>query len=376
LEDIMTDRKIRYVLVGVGSNVYNMHKAGLELDCNEVVAVCDLNEEAAKREAERWGCPYYLDFETMIAEMKGKADALVVMVPHIMHAPMSIHAMRSGLHVLCEKPMAIHVAEAEEMIAVAKETGKTLAVNFQQRLRPEIVAAKELIDEGRLGKIQHVDIKITWPRTYKYYLEAGWRGTWAGEGGALLMNQAPHDLDLICYLAGMPKRLYAWTSTQIHPITPEDTAQAMLEWENGAVGSFHASTAEAGQPQRFEIIGTGGHLQVNKGSLRFASFDKDVFEFMKTSDKAFSEPNLTEEPIPLDEQYGGSHRDVHKAFYEAVMLGKPINAPAETGIQGLELANAMNYSSHIGQAVDLPLDRAKYAALLADLRAQEAASKG
>lgn len=371
----MTERKIRYVLVGVGSNVYNMHKAGLELDCNEVVAVCDLNEEAASREAERWNCPYYLDFETMIAETKGKADALVVMVPHTLHAPMSIHAMRNGLHVLCEKPMAIHVAEAEEMIAVAKETGKTLAINFQQRLRPEIVAAKELIDEGRLGRIQHVDIKITWPRTYKYYREAGWRGTWEGEGGALLMNQAPHDLDLICYLAGVPKRVYAWTRTQVHPITPEDTAQAMLEWENGAIGSFHASTAEAGQPQRFEIIGTGGHLQVNKGSLRFASFDTDVVEFMKTSDKAFSEPKLTEEPIPLDEQYGGSHRDVHKAFYEAVILGKPVNAPGENGIYGLELANAMNYSSHTGQAVDLPLDREKYAALLADLRAKEAASK-
>src|SRR5690606_41740371 len=102
----MTERKIRYVLVGVGSNVYNMHKAGLELDCNEVVAVCDLNEEAASREAERWNCPYYLDFETMIAETKGKADALVVRVPHTLHAPRAIHARRTGLKVRREPAVA------------------------------------------------------------------------------------------------------------------------------------------------------------------------------------------------------------------------------------------------------------------------------
>ena len=207
----MSEQKKRYVLVGVGANVYHMHERGLDLPGIEVAAVCDIREEPAKREAEKWGCPYYLDYKQMIAETE--ADALVVMVPHTLHAEMSIYAMRAGLNVLCEKPMAIHVAEADEMIAVAKETGKTLAINFQQRLRPEVVAAKELIDEGRLGKIQHVDVKITWTRTYKYYREAGWRGSWAGEGGALLMNQAPHDLDMICHLVGMPKRVYAWTPT-------------------------------------------------------------------------------------------------------------------------------------------------------------------
>jgi predicted dehydrogenase len=369
----MTERKLRYALVGVGANVYNMHKAGLALDCNEVVAVCDLREEPAKREAEYWGCPYYLDYKEMIAHTE--ADALVVMVPHTLHAEMSIYAMRAGLHVLCEKPMAIHVAEADEMIKVAQETGKILAINFQQRLRPEVVAAKELIDEGRLGQIQQVDVKITWTRTYKYYREAGWRGSWAGEGGALLMNQAPHDLDMICYLAGRPRRVYAWTPTIAHQITPEDTAQAMLLWDNGAMGSFHASTAEAGQPQRFEIIGTRGHLQINQGSLRFASFDSDVIEFIKTSDKSFAEPKLTEESIPLDKSYTGSHRDVHQAFYNAVVLGKPVSADGPSGIQGLELANAMIYSNYTGQAVDLPLDRARYAALLAELRAKEAAAK-
>jgi predicted dehydrogenase len=148
----------------------------------------------------------------------------------------------------------------------------------------------------------------------------------------------------------------------------------MLEWENGAIGSFHASTAEAGQPQRFEIIGTRGHLQINKGSLRFASFDADVIEFMKASDKSFAEPNLTEEPIPLDASFEGTHRDTHRDFCNAITQGKPISADGITGIRGLELANAMIYSNYTRQAVDLPLDRQKYAALLADLRANEAAA--
>ncbi|MAS37237.1 MAG: oxidoreductase [Anaerolineaceae bacterium] len=369
----MSQQKVRYALVGVGSNVYNMHKRGLDLPGMEIAAVCDIREEPAKREAEAWNCPYYLDYKQMIDEVK--PDAFVVMVPHTLHAEMSIYAMRAGVNVLCEKPMAIHPAEADEMNRVAQETGKILAINFQQRLRPEVVAAKELIDEGRLGKIQHVDVKITWTRTYKYYREAGWRGTWAGEGGALLMNQAPHDLDMICHLVGMPSRVYAWTPTIAHQIAPEDTAQAMLQWENGAMGNFHASTAESGQSQRFEIIGTGGYMQINKGTLSFASFDTDVVEFLKTSDNAFGAPKLVEQQIDLDENFEGSHRDVHRDFYNAIVSGKPVSANGTTGIQGLELANAMIYSNYTGQAVDFPLNREKYAALLADLRAKEAASQ-
>ena len=362
--------KVRYALVGVGANVYHMHIPGCELDCNEVVAVCDIREEPATQEAARWDCPYYLDYKTMIDEVK--PDAVIVMVPHYLHKEVSVYALRAGAHVLCEKPMGLSVAEADEMNAVARETGKVLAINFQQRLRPEIIAAKELIEEGRLGTIQHVDIKITWTRTYRYYRESGWRGRWKTEAGALLMNQAPHDLDLLCHLVGPPSQVYAWTPTIAHQIAPEDTAQAMLRWENGAIGSFHASTAEAGQPQRFEIIGTGGHLQVNKGELRFASFDTDVVEFLKNSDEAFASPNLHEEAIPLEDTTEGNHRSVHQNFCDAILHGKSISADGLTGICGLELANAMIYSNYTGKAVDFPLDRQQYADLLADLQAKEA----
>jgi predicted dehydrogenase len=362
--------KVRYLLVGVGANVYGMHEPGLGQDFIEVAAVCDLNETAASAESEKWECPYFLDFEEMVASVK--ADALIVMVPHFAHARMAIHGMRNGLHVLCEKPMGLQVSEADEMNAVAAETGKILAVNFQQRLRPEVVAAHKLIQSGRLGKIQHVDVKITWTRTYKYYEVAGWRGRWDTEAGALLMNQAPHDLDMVCYLAGQPSRVHAWTPTIAHKIMPEDTVQAMLQWSNGALGSIHASTAEAGQPQRFEIIGTGGHLQINQGSLTFNSFDMDVVEFLKTSEKPFAAPKMQQETIELGSTTG-KHADIHRNFCDAILNGARVAAPGTTAIYGLELANAMIYSNYTGQTVDLPLDRQKYSDLLEDLRAKERA---
>ena len=369
----MTAKPLRYALIGVGANVYGMHHIGLELPHNEVVAVCDLREDAAQKVAEEWGCPYYLDYRQMIDETK--PDVVVVMTPHTEHAPMAIYAMKAGAHALVEKPMAIHVAEADEMIRTAEETGKVLAINFQQRLRPEVAAAHDLIQEGVLGKIQHVDVKITWTRTARYYGMSDWRGTWDGAGGGLLMNQAPHDLDMICHLVGMPKRLYAWTPTIAHNIETEDTVQAMLMWENGALGTIHASTAEAGQPQRFEIIGTGGHLQINHGSLDLKRFDTDVEEFLRTSPQAFAQPELHDEAVELGTTEG-NHRGVHLNLYEHLIEGKPLNADGLTGRMGLELANAMIYSHYTGEPVDLPLDRAKYAQLLEDLRAGRIGRKG
>lgn len=366
----MTSPKLRYAFAGVGAVAYRMHKRGLPLDVIEVVGVCDTQEEPARLEAEAWDCPYFLDYQAMLDEVK--PDVFVIMVPHLFHPDMAIYALRAGVHVLCEKPLAIQVAEADRMIAVAKETGRILAVNFQYRLRPEIVAAKKLIEEGRLGKIQHVDLKIAWVRPNYYY--RGWRGGWNSEGGALLMNQLPHEIDLICHLVGMPQRLYAWTRTIGHDFAVEDTVQAMLEWENGALGSIHASTAEAGQDMRFEIIGTQGHLQVPQGVFKFKSFGADMIEYIKVSEKSFQNADLVEETVELDPHLEGSHRDVHRNFYQAVVNGTAVNADAVSALHSLEIANAMTLSSHTGQVIEFPLDRQAYADLLAKLQAEESAS--
>lgn len=362
-----SSRTLRHALVGVGANVFSMHRAGLDLPTTEIVGLFDINREVANKVSNELGCVAYPDLESMLAD--AQPDIVVVMTPHPHHAEQSIAALKAGAHVLVEKPLAVHVAEADSMIRTAEETGKFLAVNFQQRLRPEIVTAHRLIQEGGLGKIQHVDIKITWTRTNAYYTASPWRGTWAGEGGAVLMNQGPHELDLLCHLVGMPSQVFGWTRTILHKIEAEDTFQAMLEWSDGALGSLHISTAESGQPQRFEILGTAGRLEIAPGSLRYQRFDSDLRDFIPNHPAQFAAPSMSEVPVDLAASTG-NHRSVWENLHSAILHGTPLIAPASTAIHGLELANAINYSSHTGQVVRFPLDRQAYADLLADLRAR------
>ncbi len=359
-------KKLRFAAIGVGANVYNMHRPALQQDFVEVVGVCDIRTEVGEKMAAEWGCPHYPDLTTMIAD--SKPDVVSVLPPHPTHAPMSIEAMEAGCHVLVEKPMAVEVAEADAMIETQKRTGKVLAVNFQQRLRPEIIAAKKLIDDGVLGKIQNADMKMSWTRTGLYYTQVDWRGTWDGEGGGVLMNQAPHELDLLCHFLGMPARVSAWTRTIVHKIDTEDTIQAIIEWPEGALGSVHISTAEAGQEQRFELIGTRGHLSISKGNLDLKLFDTPVDDYIATADVAFGAPNLHDETVEIGEG-SGDHPAVYRNLYSALVHGTPLNADGPTGIRGLELANAMNYSSYTKQTVEFPLNREAYSQLLADLRA-------
>ena len=364
--------KLRFALIGVGSNVYGMHKYAHDLEPVEIAAVCDIREEPAQEIAAVYDCPYYLDYRKMIDETK--PDVVVVMAPHSLHKEMTVYGLQAGAHVLCEKPMALDVQDADAMITAARETGKLLAINFQHRLRGDIIAAREIIQNGELGRIQHVDMKNTWLRTNIYYKSSDWKGRWNGEGGALLMNQSPHDLDLICFLMGMPSSVYAWTPTVLHSINAEDTAQAMLRWENGAMGTFHSSTAETGQDQRFEIIGTKGHLSIKQGGQPvLRRFGTDVAEFIQTSDQAFGSP-VIEETIVETSDSQGNHRAVYENFCNAILNGGPISADGPTSIRGLELANAMIYSSHTGAPVEFPLNREKYADLLAELQAKEAAN--
>ena len=205
-----------------------MHLPALQQETVEVVGVTDRDEAVSRARAAELGCPSFPDYRAMLRETR--PDVAVILTPHPLHAPMAIDALRAGCHVLVEKPLAVHVAEADAMIEAADDAGRILAVNFQQRLRPEVLRAVELVRSGGLGRVQHLDLAVTWPRTAAYYQLAAWRATWRGEGGGVLLNQAPHDLDLVCHLLGSPARVVAWTRTKLHAIETEDTVQAMLEW--------------------------------------------------------------------------------------------------------------------------------------------------
>ena len=177
----MSQPKLKHALVGVGANVFSMHRPGLALADVDIVGVTDLNDAIGHERAAELGCPYFADYQTLIAATS--PDIVVVMTPHTSHAEIALHALQAGCHVLVEKPIAVQVQEADAMVAAAAASGRLLAVNFQQRFRPEIVAAHALIQAGVLGEIQHVDMVLSWLRTAAYFRMGGWRASWAGEEG-------------------------------------------------------------------------------------------------------------------------------------------------------------------------------------------------
>jgi predicted dehydrogenase len=253
------------------------------------------------------------------------------------------------------------------MIEATRRAGRLLAVNLQHRTRPEIRAAKQLIQAGRLGQLQRVQMLAIWTRARRYFQLATWRGTWRGEGGGVLMNQAPHTLDLICHLAGQPSQVVAWNRTLYHAIETEDTSLSMLEWPNGALGSLLVSTAQAGEAERLEIAGTRGVLHLAAGGLQLAEADEDLRTFLAESQDPFGKPSLEPREVATD-QGGGNHAAIYANFVDAIEHGAPLVADGTEGRMSLELANALIYSSATGQAVNLPLDRAAYSALLDRLR--------
>lgn len=358
-------KKLRTVVIGAGALVFNMHRPALQQDFIDLVAVSDINREAAANNVSEFNCDVYTDTAEMLANVQ--PDLTVIITPHPHHADQTIACLEAGCHVLVEKPMAVEVAEADRIVAAAEKAGRLIAINFQQRFRPEVQAAHQLITDGVIGEIQHVDMALSWPRTAAYYANGGWRATWKGEGGGVSMNQAPHDLDLICHLLGQPKKVYAWTRTLLQTIEVEDTIQAMMEWANGGMGSIHISTAEGKRPYRLEIIGTNGTLNIAQGSIECHLFEEDIRETITQSPEGFPKIKAHQHHVDLLEE-SGDHIAVYRNLRDAILDGVPLKADGKQGILSLEMANAMIYSSHHKQEVELPLDREAYATLLKKLQ--------
>lgn len=355
---------IRYAVIGAGAAVFKLHLPGLRQDGAELVGVAEVDPTQRDRLSMELECPVFEDYRALLRE--APSGVVVVLTPHPLHARMTLDALEQGCHVLVEKPMAVQVAEADAMIAAAARAGRLLAVNFQQRVRPEVRAAAQLIREGGLGKVQFVEMVESWMRTAAYYRMSPWRGTWRGEGAGVLLNQAPHNFDLLCYLLGMPARVSGWTRTALHRIETEDTVHAMLEWPDGAVGMVHISTAEAGASQRMEIVGTAGRLRIGKGTLSLGRFTVDVRDHVANSPNAFSEPGMVEAAVALDPDPGG-HLAIYRNLEAAIRGEETLIASGEDGRMSLELANGIALASHRRAEVTFPIDREAYAGLLAEL---------
>ncbi|RME63298.1 MAG: gfo/Idh/MocA family oxidoreductase [Caldilineae bacterium] len=358
-------QRLRHAVVGVGAGIFSLHARALALEDVEVVGAADVVEEPGRSRAQDLGCPFFTDHRQLLAETQ--PDVTVIITPHPFHAPIAIDALNAGSHVLVEKPIAVQVKEADEMIAAARANGRILAVNFQHRHRPDVKAVKRLVESGALGRIQRVTGVFPWLRTAAYFRQAGWRGTWKGEGGGVLMNQAPHDLDLICHLVGPPTQVFALTRTRLHAIETEDTVTAVLEWAEGGQGALYFSTTEAG-PRTLEISGTGGVIRLGDGPPHFERFEPDLLTHIAENPGPFARPAVVEEPLDLPDDGGeighvAVYRDLHRAIREG---GEPL-CNGEEARMSLELANAMILSGQTGQPAQLPLDREVYARTLAAL---------
>jgi len=299
----------------------------------------------------------------------GTVDAVLIATPHYSHLPLGAAALAAGLHLLVEKPIAAHKADAERLLAAhARHPDRVFAAMFQMRVEPRYQKLRDLVRGGALGRVTRVNwINTDWFRPEAYYQSSAWRATWRGEGGGVLINQCLHNLDLLQWLVGMPARVRGFCGFgRFHDIEVEDDVTAYLEWPDGATGVFVSGTGEAPGTNRLEIAGTRGRVVLEGGRLHFTQNETDAAEFCRTTDNAFARPAASTLQIPFTDA-ARPHAELLANFVAAILDGVPLLAPGAEGVAALELANAIVLSAVRDAAVPLPLDGAAWEAKLNEL---------
>jgi predicted dehydrogenase len=310
------------------------------------------------------GVPGFATAEEMFAS--GLIDAVLIATPHYAHTDLGIAALKAGLHVLVEKPISVHKADAERLLAAHTDKSRVFAAMFNQRTDPYYLKIREWIQSGAVGELRRVQWTITnWFRTEAYYGSGEWRATWKGEGGGVLLSQAPHNLDLFQWLFGQPVRVRAHCGFgRYHAIEVDDDVSAYVEFANGATGLFVTSTGESPGTNRLEIAGERGRIVYENDRLVFTRNAEEMTAFSRAAKEGFARPATTEEIFTAPD-HGGQHAAILANFAEAILSGASLIAPAAEGVRSVELANAMIQSAWEERTVALPLDGNRYAGALA-----------
>ena len=360
--------KVKIAIIGVGT-MGSAHVATIDkLDNCTVSALCDIDPEVRKKYANRKDTQIFASADELFA--KGDFDAVIVAVPHYFHVPLALQALEHGKHVLTEKPISVHKKLAQQLVdAIPKYPNLKVAAMFNQRTLNAHKKIKQLIDNGELGEIRRVNwIITTWFRSQFYYDSGDWRASWRGEGGGVLLNQCPHQLDLMQWFFGMPKKVTAFLSLgKYHDIEVEDEVTAYLEYPNGATGVFITTTGEAPGTNRLEICGERGRLVYENGKINFLRNEIPTTEFRTTTKTHFGSPEKWEINVPYKPDAKQQHMNVIENFADAILKGTPLVAPAQEGIRGLELGNAMLLSGLKHKTVELPIDAEEFAVMLDEL---------
>lgn len=360
--------KIRLGIIGVGNMGSGHLQNVIDGKCPkvEVTAVADIDPaklEDASKKLPSLNC--FDDAEKMLDS--GLIDAAFIAVPHYDHPKYAIECFKRGIHVMTEKPAGVYASQVREMNEAAEKAGVKFGIMFNQRTNPIYKKARDIVQSGALGKPKRMVWIITnWYRTQAYYDSGSWRATWNGEGGGVLLNQAPHNLDLWQWIFGMPKRIRAFCATgKYHNIDVEDDVTLYGEYENGATATFISTTGEAPGTNRLEISGDLGKLVLEDGKLKWWKLSVPEREFCFTSKEGFACPDMTYEEYS-DEAPDG-HSTVLENFAEAILDGSELIADGREGLNSLSISNAAYLSSWTDTWAEIPTDEKLFEQHLAEL---------
>lgn len=346
-------KTIKIGIVGVG-NIGSVHLNTIitnQIEGGTLGGLCDIDKEKLSALKEKHPqIPVFEKYEDLI---NSGIDAVIIATPHYLHPTIAEYAIERGVHVLTEKPFGVFTKGGKQLCQKAEDKGVVFGIMLNQRVNKLYTLAKKLIDKGEIGKIQrNVWIITNWYRTQQYYESDSWRGSYTGEGGGVLLNQAPHNLDLWQWLCGMPKTIYAVCKNgKYHNISVEDEATIIAEYENGATGTFITTTGDKYGTNRLEISGECGSILLEKGKLILQRDGQKLRTFR-------------------DKEYNG-HKEIIKDFVNAIVKGKELIAPATEGLKSLEISNCAYLSSYKGEVVALPIDENEFLSFLEEMQKKE-----
>ena len=363
---------LRIGVIGIG-NIGRAHLKCIynhEVNNLKVTAICDIQEEKLEALKESYeDLDMFTDYKALITS--GKVEAVLISVPHNLHGEIAIYALEHGLHVLVEKPVDVSVSVAARINKAAAKSGKVFSIMFNQRTNSLYQRARHLVQDELLGELKSVRWTITnWYRTQAYYNSGSWRGTWDGEGGGVLMNQAPHNMDLLQWICGMPESVTAFCySGKHHNIDVEDDVTMFLEYANGATGIFTTSTGEYPGTNRLEINGSKGKIVIEDGIFKHWSLKEDERTVCFESDKGFHKIEFDYSEIT--EYTETAHKGIIQNFTNAVLFGEELIANGTEGINQISLTNAAYLSQSKGnKKITLPVDAAAYDEFLTVMKLQ------
>ncbi|MBQ9142908.1 MAG: Gfo/Idh/MocA family oxidoreductase [Lachnospiraceae bacterium] len=367
--------KIRLGIIGMG-NMGNGHFYNVlagKCPSVEVTAVCDINPDKLLKMKEYPSVVCFTDSTEMLNS--GLIDAVLIAVPHYDHPTIAIECFKHHIHVLTEKPAGVYARQVREMNEAAEKSGVKFGIMFNQRTNSMYAKAREIVQSGQLGELKRMVWIITnWYRTQAYYNSGSWRATWTGEGGGVLLNQAPHNLDLWQWIFGMPKRVRAFCDFgKYHNIDVEDDVTIFGEYENGATATFITTTGEAPGTNRLEISGDKGKIVIEHGKLCWWKLAVPEREFCYTAKEGFITPETTYEEFIASEPVG--HPQVLEAFAQSILNNTPMIAEGKEGLHSLSISNAAYLSTWTNDWAEIPTDEVLFEQYLKELCKKESYTK-